>query len=144
MSCDGPFANARDYASLVCTSTLTPSKEATVNFQLTVTAGALHAAMSASDQCDCDLQGWAVNYLKHLNIILAAATQDCPCSTISNEEKSAYLQFANAEMEKIRLGQVNVCGGTGRNYPALGAIELGLNVFNKAQIIQNRIDRTGS
>ena len=143
MACDGPFANARDYAQLICTRTLEIQKEATVNFQLNTTAGAIHAAMSASDQCDCDLQGWASNYLKHLNIILAAATQDCPCSTISNEEKAAYLQFVNAELEKIRLGQVNVCGGTGRNYPAVGSIELGLNVFNKAQIIQNRIDRTG-
>lgn len=144
MSCDGPFASARDYAELICTRTYDASKEATINRQLTLTAGAIHAAMSASDQCDCTLEGWAENYLKHLNIILSAATQDCPCSSLTAEEKAAYLQFANAEMEKIRLGQVNVCGGTGRNYPAVGSVELGFNVFSKAQIIQNRIDRTGS
>jgi hypothetical protein len=144
MPCDAAFATARDYAKLICTSTLDIQKEATVNFQLNVTAGAIHAAMAASDQCDCDLEPWAVNYLKHLNIVLAAATQDCPCSTISNEERAAYLAFAQGEIEKIRLGQVNVCGGTGRNYPAFGNIELGLNVFTDAQIIQNRINRTGS
>ena len=143
MACTGAFANARDYAELVCSRTLDLQKEATVNRQLTITAGAIHAAMSASDQCDCDPADWAENYLKHLNIILAAATQDCPCSTISNEEKAAYMAFANAELEKIRTGQVDICGGTGKDYPAFGAIQYGLNAFNKAQIIQDRLDRTG-
>jgi hypothetical protein len=141
MACDSTFATARDYAALLCTSTLDIQKEAKVNFQLTVTAGAIHAAMSASDQCDCTLEGWAAGYLKHLNIILAAATQDCPCSTISDTEKAAYMSFVSAELEKIRTGQINVCGGTGMDYPAFGNIELGLNIFNKAQIIQNRLDR---
>lgn len=141
MSCDGPFAEARDYAELICTRTYDASKEAVINAQLTMTAGAIHAAMSASNQCSCDLEAWAEQYLKHLNIILTAATQDCPCSTISNEEKAAYLAFVNTELEKIRTGQVDVCGGTGMDYPAFGSIELGLNVFNKAQIIQNREDR---
>jgi len=142
MSCDGPFANARDYAELLCSSTLNIQKEATVNRQLTITAGAIHAAMGASDQCDCTLVGWAENYLRHLNIALAAATQDCPCSTLTVEEKAAYLAFVTTELEKIRTGQIDVCGGTGRDYPAFGAVELGLNIFNKAQIIVNREDRT--
>jgi hypothetical protein len=141
MACDAPFAEARDYAELICTRTLDISKEAILNAQLTITAGAIHAAMSASNQCACDLAAWAVNYLKHLNIILAAATQDCPCSTISNEDKAAYMAFVNAELEKIRLGQVNVCGGTGKNYPAFGAAQLGLNVFNDVQLIVNRYKR---
>jgi hypothetical protein len=143
MACSGAFANARDYAELVCTRTLDIQKEATINRQLTITAGAIHAAMSASDQCDCALADWAANYLKHLNIILAAATQDCPCSTISSDEKAAYLAFVNAELEKIRTGQVDVCGGTGKDYPAYGAIQYNLNIFNKAQIIQDRLDRQG-
>jgi hypothetical protein len=143
MACSGAFANARDYAELVCTRTLDAQSEARINRQLAITAGAIHAAMSASDQCDCDAEDWAENYLKHLNIILAAATQDCPCSTIGNEEKAAYLEFVNAELEKIRTGQVDICGGTGKDYPAYGAIQYGLNVFNKAQIIQDRLDRQG-
>jgi len=143
MSCDTTFATARDYAKLMCTRTLDIQNEATVNFQLNITAGAIHAAMSASDQCDCTLASWAENYLKHLNIVLAAATQDCPCSTISDTEKAAYMAFAQGELEKIRTGQVNVCGGTGKDYPAFGNIELGLNIFNDAQIIQNRLQRKG-
>ena len=142
MACTGAFADARDYAELICTNTLNIQKEAIVNRQLKLTAGAIHAAMSASNQCSCDLAEWAESYLQHLNIVLAAATQDCPCSTISNEEKAAYMAFVNAELEKIRLGQVNVCGGTGLDYPAFGAAEIGYNVFSKAQIIQNRDDRT--
>lgn len=113
MACNAAFANARDYAELICTRTLDPQREPQVNRQLRITAGAIHAAMSASDQCDCDLAEWATSYLKHLNVVLAAATQDCPCSTISNDEKAAYLAFANAELEKIRTGQVDVCGGSG-------------------------------
>ena len=144
MPCTGAFADARDYSELICTRSYNVTKEAVINSQLAITAGAIHAAMAASDQCDCDLADWAENYLKHLNIVLAAATQDCPCSTISTEDRAAYLNFANQELEKIRTGQVDVCGGTGRDYPAYGNIELGLNVFSKARIIQNRIDRNGS
>jgi hypothetical protein len=142
MTCDAPFAEARDYAELICTRTLDLSKEAIVNAQLKITAGAIHAAMSASGQCDCDLAEWATQYLKHLNIVLTAATQDCPCSTIGNEEKAAYLAFVNQELEKIRLGQVDACGGTGKNYPAFGTAELGVNIFNRAKIIQNRLQRS--
>jgi hypothetical protein len=144
MSCTGPFADARDYMQLICTSTCSATGEAQINAQLTVTAGAIHAAMAASNQCSCTLEGWAAQYLKHLNVILAAATQDCPCSTINENEKAAYLAFVNQELEKIRTGQIDLCGGTGRNYPAFGTIELGLNLFNDAQIIINRIKRTGS
>ena len=143
MSCTGAFAEARDYAELICSRTLDIQKEAIVNRQLKMTAGAIHAAMSASDQCDCDLASWAADYLKHLNIALAAATQDCPCSTISGDEKAAYLAFVNQELEKIRTGQIDVCGGTGKNYPAYGAVQYNLNVFNAAQIIQDRINRQG-
>ena len=143
MSCTGPFAEARDYAELVCTRTYDVNKEAIINTQLEITAGAIHAAMAAANQCTCDLAPWAANYLKHLNIILAAATQDCPCSTIRNDDKQSYLTFVNAELEKIRTGQVDVCGGTGKNYPAYGAVQYNLNVFNAAQIIQDRINRTG-
>ena len=81
--------------------------------------------------------------LKHLNIILAAATQDCPCSTVAAEDKAAYMQFATAELEKIRLRQVDLCGGTGKDYPAFGSLQYGLNVFSKAQLITDRRDREG-
>ena len=143
MACSGAYADARDYAELICARTTDIQAEARINRQLVITAGAIHAAMSASDQCDCDPADWAENYLKHLNILLAAATQDCPCSTISNDEKAAYLAFANAELEKIRTGQVDICGNTGKDYPAFGAIQYNLNVFGQAQIIQDRIDRDG-
>jgi len=143
MACSGAFAEARDYAELVCTRTLDVQNEAMINRQLKITAGAIHAAMSASGQCDCALAEWATQYLKHLNIVLTAATQDCPCSTIGNEEKAAYLAFVNQELEKIRTGQVDVCGGTGKNYPAFGTAELGVNIFNRAKIIQNRLQRSG-
>ena len=143
MACSGAYAEARDYAELVCTRTLDIQKEAMVNRQLEITAGALHAALSAGDQCDCDPEPWALNYLKHLNIILAAATQDCPCSTISNEDKAAYMLFVNQELEKIRTGQVDICGGTGKAHPAFGVAELGVNIFNRAKIIQNRMQRQG-
>jgi len=143
MACSGAFATPRDYAELICTKSYNLTDEPRLNAQLTITAGAIHAAMGASDQCSCDLADWATNYLKHLNIVLAAATQDCPCSTLSAEDKAAYLAFVNAELDKIRNREIDLCGGTGKAYPAVGAIQYGLNVFNRAQIIQDRIDRTG-
>lgn len=143
MACSGAYAEPRDYQELICTKTYSLADEPRIAAQLTITAGPIHAARAASNQCDCDLPAWASDYLKHLNIILAAATQDCPCSTITAEDKAAYLAFAQGELEKIRLRQIDLCGGTGRNYPAVGSIELGLNIFNKARIIQNRLNREG-
>ena len=140
-NCETVFADARDYAELLCTRSLDLTKEGVINAQLAITAGAIHAALSAGNQCACTPEPWALNYLKHLNIVLTAATQDCPCSTISNEDKAAYMLFVNQELEKIRLGQVDICGGTGKNYPAFGTAELGVNVFNRARIIQNRMQR---
>ena len=143
-NCDLTFADARDYSELICTRSSDIKQQAIIAAQLTIAAGPIHAALASSDQCDCTMASWGANYLKSLNILLAAATQDCPCSTLTAEEKAAYLAFVNAELEKIRLGQVDVCGGTGKNYPAFGSVELGVNIFNRAQIIQNATQRNSS
>lgn len=143
-NCSAAFADARDYAELICTRSSDAKQEAVIAAQLVIASGPIHAALASSDQCDCDMAAWGANYLKHLNILLAAATQDCPCSTLTAEDKAAYLAFVNAELEKIRLGQVDVCGGTGKNYPAFGSAELGVNIFNRARIIQNAIQRNNN
>lgn len=143
MTCLGAYAEPRDYAELICTRTYDMSDEARITAQLTITAGAIHAARAASNQCACTLADWAIDYLKHLNIALAAATQDCPCSSLNTDDKAAYLMFVNAELEKIRKREIDLCGGTGKDYPAVGAIQYGLNVFNRAQIIQDRLAREG-
>ena len=144
MACSGTYAEPRDYQELICTKTYNLADEPRLAAQLTITAGPIHAARAASNQCACTLEPWAEDYLKHLNIVLAAATQDCPCSTLSAEDKAAYLAFANAELEKIRTRQIDLCGGTGKDYPAMGAIQYGHTVFARAEIIQNRLDRESS
>ena len=143
MTCSGAYAEPRDYQELICTKSYNLADEPRLAAQLTITAGAIHAARAASDQCACTLEAWALDYLKHLNIVLAAATQDCPCSTLSAEDKAAYLAFVNAELDKIRNREIDLCGGTGKSYPAVGAIQYGYNAFNRAQIIQDRLNREG-
>jgi hypothetical protein len=108
MACDSTFATARDYATLICTSTLDIQKEAKINFQLNITAGAIHAAMSASDQCDCTLATWATNFLKKLNIIDAASYYVCPCAAppITDAQRQNWLIWMNEQLTAIRKGEI--------------------------------------
>ena len=145
MTCDaGRYADARDYTQLICTKTSGIQQEPEINKRLERVSGMISAALQASDQCDCTWAAWAENYLATLNVYLAAALQDCPCSTVSDADKDRYLQYVNAELEKVRLGQIELCAGaTGKDYPAFGTANIGHNIFSKADIIQKRWQREG-
>jgi len=145
MTCDaGRYADARDYVQLVCTRTANPDDEPEINLRLERVSGTISAALQSSGQCACTWASWADNYLATLNVYLAAALQDCPCSNLSDADKDRYLQHVNAELEKIRLGQIELCAGeTGIDYPAFGTANIGLNIFAKADIINKREQREG-
>jgi len=110
MTCDaGRYADAREYTELVCTRTSDIQNEPSINLRLERVSGSISAALQASGQCDCTWASWATNYLATLNVYLAAALQDCPCSNLSEADKQRYLDYVNAELEKIRLGQIELC-----------------------------------
>ena len=142
MACSGSYATAREYVSLVCTKTANVQDEADINVRLSRVSGTISAALQASGQCDCTWADWAAQYLSNLNVYLAAALQDCPCSNLSENDKQRYLDYATGELEKIRTGQIELCAGeTGIDYPAFGVANIGHNLFSQADIIQKREQR---
>ena len=81
MSCSGPYADANDFGNYFCIP-VREDDEPVVNRALRLAAGSIHAARQASDQCSCDLAEWASDYLMQLNIWIAVATYNCPCSSL--------------------------------------------------------------
>ena len=64
--------------------------------------------------------------------------------SLSTDERTALREWMTGQLELIRMGKVDVCAGaTGSEYPYLGIAEIGYTPFSAAQIIANRIARTG-
>lgn len=141
MACSGAYATANDYAIYYCVS-LDDSCAAQLSAFLKLAAGGIHAARQASDQCDCDLAAWAVDYLKELNLLLALR-YNCPCvkPLLSDEAKAAMMEAAHNDLIAIRNGEIQLCSGTGTAYPAFGTAEIAWTEFATAQIIANAADR---
>jgi len=140
MSCDARFANADEYNKLMCAGLdLTdPDQVAQVEFYLDLAAADIHAAMSASGQCDCSLSTWANSYLKKLNILDAAVIQSCPCSNMTDERKQSFIDWLNGQYELIRTSKIELCSGeTGADFPAFADVERSWTELNAAQIIAN-------
>lgn len=124
---------------------LNSAEKAAIELYLDITASDIHAALAATASCDCTLASWAEAYLQKLNIIEAGVFHTCPCAepSISDQDRATYLTWIDAQLELIRTGKIAVCQGeTGSEYPAGGAIELGLTEWNSAQIVINRLRRT--
>jgi hypothetical protein len=145
MACTGRYASATEYEALLCAGLdLTdPAVVTMVENYLDVAAADVHAALAAVGACSCTLAGWAVTFLKKLNIIDAAVIQNCPCgNTLTNEQKQMFLEWLNGQFELIRQGKIVVCEGeTGSEYPAFGTVEIGWTEWSVAQIISNANQR---
>ncbi len=112
---------------------------AQIEHYLAVTAGPIHAAVQAQGACDC-LQPWAVELLKYINIVNVATLYLCDCITgkFEKEDRDRYVRMAKEQLEQIRSGKVDLCGGTGSEIPFGGAIEIAHTEFAAGQIIGNR------
>jgi hypothetical protein len=123
---------------------LSTSEMSRINHYLDITAGDIHAALGSVGACDCTFSSWGANYLAEINIILARVFWDCPCAPdLSNDEKRLYSELANARLQAIRDGEVDVCqGATGSKYPVIGWAEQGLTEFSQAEIIAKDIERS--
>jgi len=144
MACDGRFANADDFQS-VWGCEVNPDYESLINRQLDLSASQIHGAMSAVGACDCTLAGWATEYLKHLNSILAALTLQgpCPCPHLTTEQIGIYAEWSNTRLEEIRSGKIELCQGeTAVNYPAFGVAEIAVTSFAARRILENYYMRT--
>jgi len=122
-------------------------QRSTIERYLNLAATDIHAARAASGGCDCTLASWAADYLAHLNIVMAAAFYSCTCgrpavSALSDETRTAYREWAQAQMDAIRDMRIELCDGeTGSEFPVIGWAEQGVTEFAKAQIVLNDILR---
>lgn len=111
--------------------------EAQINRLMDMAAANIYQALASSGQDGCTRAETADNYLMQLNCILAAIMYYAPCGpTLNLEEKQMYLNWANAQLENIRTGKLELCEGeTGSEYPAIGVAQVASTEFAAAQII---------
>mgnify|MGYP001444940145 FL=1 len=144
MSCTGAYASPEDFVLFwdLTADLSDPDIMATMNRMLAISAADLHGPLSAVGACDC-ISAWGLEYLKKLNIIEMGVFYKNPCGPqLSEGERRLYLEWMDRQMELIRTSKLDLCGGTGAEYPAVGSVELNLTSFNEARIIANRIQRT--
>ena len=146
MSCEGAYSTSDEFAEYWCIS-LTGDDGARLNRNLRLAATRIHAARAANDQCDCTLAGWATDYLKELNILIAVTVYNCKCTNLhlDTDDKRAYLEAVQNDLALIREGKLELCAGeTGMEYPYITWAERSLTPFNVEQIIRNEVLRRGS
>ncbi len=144
MICDGRFASAAEYFAFFCgDDCFDPNEESIVNEFLEKAAGDIHAALASAGACDCNLAGWAENYLKKLNILDAAVIQGCLCANpYDAAQKRLIADELRRNFDMIMSGDIELCAGyTGANFPAFGAAEQSLTEFSTAAIIMNDMMR---
>ena len=145
MACTGAYATPKDFADFFCLQLdLTEADNvAMLNRVLTLAAADIHGPLSAVGGCNCASPAWALELLKKWNCIDAACFYKCTCGPeLTVEERRMYLEWMDRQATMIRTSQLDLCGGTGAEYPAFGSVELNLTSFNEARIIANRIQRT--
>ncbi len=145
MGCTGPYATHTNYETFWClgVNSMDAETAATVDAVLVLAAADIHAALAASGACDCDLAPWAAVYLQKLNVIDAAALFKCDCGpTLSDDERSTWLEWITNQLELLRTGKLEVCDGeTGSETPVIGWAEQNVNEFTQAAIIANTMMR---
>ena len=115
---------------------------AQIEHYLTVTAGPIHAAVQAQGACDC-LEPWAVELLKSINIINVATLYTCDCITgrLEKEDRDRAVRMVREQLDQIREGKIDLCGGTGPAIPFGGPIEIAHTEFAARQIVGNQLAR---
>jgi len=119
-------------------------QRAAIEHNLILAAGAIHAARAAADACNCALAAWALDYLIHLNNVIAAAFYGCTCGSaaLTDDTKVSYREWADAQLELIRTSKLELCEGeTGADFPATGWAEQAVTEFAARDIVANDILR---
>jgi len=136
----GGVGNNWDNGDVYRIVTIDTNEIATIQNYLDITATDIHAAMAAADACSCTLASWASALLGKINIIEAAGFYQCPCGgpRMTDEMRKTYMEWADHQLELIRLGKIEVCAGSaGSDYPAVGWAEQTVTEFATEQILFN-------
>lgn len=115
---------------------------ANIQHWLDVAASDVHAAMMATNACDCTLRTGARAYLEKLNIIDAAAYYNCKCGNtyITDAQKGTLLNWMSQQLQMIATNVIELCQGeTGAKFPAMGWASQSVTDFAAADIIINDI-----
>jgi len=114
-----------------------------IQLYLDITAPDVYAALASAGLCDCTWTTWGTALVKKLNIIEAGVFHTCPCAQpkLSDDQRSAYMEFVNEQLQKIIDGEIDICGGTGSNFPALDWAEVASTEHAAANIIVNDMMR---
>lgn len=142
MSCSGRYAEATDYNNIVCADLDLddPENVTAINSALDAAAGEIAVSIAAANSCNCALSSGAVQYLKRLNVILAALNKFCPCMpSLTADDRIEYREWSNDQLKMIRTGQIPLCDGdTGSDAIAFGWAENNLTPWSSSEIIFNR------
>lgn len=123
---------------------LTGLERAQIEHFLNITAGEISGALAAVGACGCALSDAGAALVKQINIINAANFYTCSCSgpKLEEAERTQLRFWAKDQLELIRTGKIDPCGGVGSEYPAFGSVELALTEMNAARIVANRAARS--
>lgn len=119
-------------------------EEGQIELALDIAASDVHAALSASAQCDCTWASWGANLAKKLNIIDGASYYQGKCGMpkFTNEQRQGYLAWMSEQLNMIMTSRIDLCAGaTGADFPAVGYAEQVTTEFSRAEIVWNDIER---
>lgn len=123
-------------------TTIDAFERATIENYLELTASDVASAVAAGGQCDCTATAWGLALLKKLNIIDAMSFYTCPClNSLEDTERQQLRNWMSDQLELIRTGKVDICGGPGSEGAAFGTSKEAVTPFARAQIIRDRIEQ---
>ena len=142
MACTEAFADAQDFAKFWCQVCFDEEGQEMIEYYLNAAAANIHAAMAAVNACDCTLAGWATEFLKKINLVEAGTLVQCRCvdTNLGVEGKRLWLEWADRQLDLIRMGNIDVCeGATGTDWPSMAIVPQSLTERIAAEIIANSI-----
>lgn len=134
---DGAFATVEDFEGMWFYD---PGLAGEVELQplLKFSSGRIRMALRTSGQYDCPKDEDACNYLKEINMTLAAVMSNATCFRLSDEQRRLMAEQVAAQIELIRTGEMEICAGeTGKDYPAFGVAQYGTTTRQRATLIMN-------
>jgi len=141
VTCTGAYASVADFEAKFCQS-VNEADRAEICRNLQLAASNIKGALAAQGACDCTFADWALDFVKDLNVVIAAAFFKCRCTNISSDDRAAYAAWATEQLALIRSGELELCEGeTGAQFPYTGWADQGTTEWARRDIIVNDILR---
>lgn len=142
MACPDTYATPQDYADWVGLASMSVEQEDQIEAALALAVGDINLAREQTGACDCTLSGSAEQFLKRLQITIAASVYNSPCGrpSINDDMKLAWQRWCTQYLDAIRSGALELCDGeTGPDWPAFGAAAQAWTEEGMVRVISNRL-----